>query len=51
MNVAWGVRQMLALTAEVSTVSLLVIWAEGFPVREQCGVSAVFASIIGVTWV
>lgn len=43
--------QMLALSAEVSTVSLLELSAEGFPVLEQCGVSAVFVSIIDVTWV
>lgn len=42
---------MLALSAEVSTVSLLEPSAEGFPVLEQCGVSAVFVSIIDVTWV
>lgn len=40
---------MLALSAGVSTVSFLVLSAEGFPVLELCGVSAVFVSIIDVT--
>lgn len=51
VDVVREVRQMLALSAEVSTASLLELSAESFPVLEQCGVNAVFVSIIDVTWV